>query len=83
LFKSGEDIESLETGLTGVRREYRRRGLATALKSQNIEKAKILGTKQIQTSNEESNPMFQLNLRLGFVAQPADVDWKKTLDNDN
>lgn len=81
LFKSGDDIVSLETGLTGVRREYRRRGLASALKSRNIEKAKILGTKQIQTSNEENNPMFQLNLRLGFQAQPADVDWQKTLEN--
>jgi GNAT superfamily N-acetyltransferase len=83
LFKSGDDIESLETGLTGVRREYRRRGLASALKCQNIEEAKSLGTQQIQTSNEENNPMFQINLRLGFQAQPADVDWEKAIDNDN
>ena len=83
LFKSGEDTVSLETGLTGVRREYRRLGLATALKCQNIERAKNLGTRQIQTSNEENNPMFQLNLRLGFWAQPADLDWQKAIDNDN
>lgn len=81
LWKSGDDFESLETGLTGVRREYRRRGLALALKSQNIVAAKSLGARQIQTSNEENNPMYQLNLRLGFQALPADVDWEKTLNS--
>jgi GNAT superfamily N-acetyltransferase len=77
LFKSTDTIELLETGLTGVLRDYRRRGLATALKSQVIELAQGLGARQIHTWNEENNPMFQLNLRLGFKPQPADLDWQK------
>ena len=76
LFKSGDSAEMLETDLTGVHRDYRRRGLALALKCQGIEIAQRLGSRLIVTSNEENNPMFQLNLRLGFQAQPADVDWE-------
>ena len=77
LFKSADTIEVLETDLTGVRRDYRRRGLATTLKNQVIEIAKGLGARQIHTWNEENNPMYQLNLRLGFQPQPADIDWQK------
>jgi GNAT superfamily N-acetyltransferase len=80
LWKSGDGIEMLETGLTGVHRDYRRRGLAKVLKCQAIEIAQGLGATLIQTWNEENNPMFQLNLQLGFEAQPADVDWEKLLD---
>jgi len=69
----------LETGLTGVHRDYRRQGLALALKSQAIEVVQQLGARIILTSNEENNPMYRLNLKLGFEAQPADIDWKKTL----
>jgi GNAT superfamily N-acetyltransferase len=76
LFKLGAGIDILETGLTGVDRQCRRRGLATVLKCQAIEVAQHLGAHRILTSNEENNPMFQLNLRLGFQAQPADVDWE-------
>lgn len=54
------------TGLTGVRREYRRRGLATALKLAAMSNAKALGVKSLYTDNEENNPMLQLNYRLGF-----------------
>jgi GNAT superfamily N-acetyltransferase len=79
LFRTSDDIEVLETGLTGVLRDYRRRGLATALKSRVLEVAKGLGARKIFTSNEEDNPMFQLNLRLGFKPQPADLDWEKAL----
>ncbi|HSG15646.1 MAG TPA: GNAT family N-acetyltransferase [Anaerolineae bacterium] len=82
LFKTGKGVEVLETGLTGVRRDYRRRGLAMTLKCQAIEIARGLGARLIQTSNEENNPMYQLNLQLGFQAQPADVDWKKAIGRD-
>ncbi|MBX3118831.1 MAG: GNAT family N-acetyltransferase [Fimbriimonadaceae bacterium] len=54
------------TGLTGVRREFRRSGVATALKVNSLIAAKELGMKIIQTENEENNPMFNLNERLGF-----------------
>ena len=79
LFKPGDNLEMLESGLTGVRRDFRRRGLAMTLKCQAIEIAQGMGVRVIQTYNEENNPMFHLNLRLGFEAQPADVDWEKDL----
>jgi len=37
------------------------------------------GTRLIFTANEENNPMFQLNLRLGFEPQPAEIDWEKVI----
>ncbi len=54
------------TGLTGVRREYRRRGIATALKVNSMARAKARGVKKVTTDNEENNPMYQLNIELGF-----------------
>jgi len=79
LWTLGDGMDMLETGLTGVHRDYRRQGLALALKSQAIEVVQQLGARIILTSNEENNPMYRLNLKLGFEAQPADIDWKKTL----
>jgi len=83
LFKLGEKLDTLETGLTGVLHNYRRQGLATTLKCLAIETAQRMGARLIQTYNEENNPMFHLNLRLGFQAQPADVDWEKELRGSN
>lgn len=80
LEKGTESVEILYTGFTGVRRAYRRHGIATALKVQSIQFAAKLGTRLIQSNNEENNPMFQLNLQLGFQPQPADVDWEKSFD---
>jgi mycothiol synthase len=54
------------TGLTACRREARRNGLATALKVTSLLWAKEQGMTEIVTENEENNPMFQLNLALGF-----------------
>jgi ribosomal protein S18 acetylase RimI-like enzyme len=70
--------EKLNTGLTGVRREYRRRGIATALKARAIAYAKSLGVKEIETGNEENNPMFQLNLALGYQPAPAWLHFAKS-----
>jgi predicted GNAT superfamily acetyltransferase len=74
LFRSSDSIEILETSLIGVLRNYRRRGLATALKCKVFEMAQRMGVRQIHTWNEDNNPMFQLNLRLGIKPQPADLD---------
>ena len=79
LFQTGDTMDMLESGLTGVRSQYRRVGLATALKCKSLEAAKHLGAKRVQTSNEENNPMYQLILQLGFRPRPAEVDWKKVL----
>ena len=67
------------TGLTGVTRPWRRKGLATALKLKVLRKAKAKGVKRVITDNEENNPMFQINLMLGFRAQPAWLSWQLNL----
>jgi mycothiol synthase len=54
------------TGLTGVVRSHRRRGIATAIKITAIERVRELGYMELQTDNDETNPMYGLNLALGF-----------------
>lgn len=68
------------TGVTTTRREYRRRGIATALKLHVIQYAQTHGAQEIWTTNDAQNPMYQLNLALGFQPQPAWVRVEKTLD---
>ncbi len=69
----------LYTGLTGVVRSHRRKGVATALKLHGIRFARGYGATIVETDNEENNPMFGLNLHLGFEAQPAWLDFRKVL----
>ena len=77
LWCSQANPERLYTGLTGVARSHRRCGVATAVKVQAICFAQSYGATILETDNEESNPMFQLNLRLGFQPQPAIIEFKK------
>lgn len=73
LVNENEEREHLGTGYTGVHPAYRRRGLATALKARCIAAAQAQGAKTIATGNWHTNPMLQLNLRLGFQPQPAEL----------
>jgi mycothiol synthase len=58
-------------GLTVTRRDWRRRGVATALKHAEISAAKRAGYKRLLTESEERNePMRRLNEKLGFVPAP-------------
>lgn len=68
------------THITGVTANFRRRGIATALKLQIIEQARKMGAQTIQTSNEENNPMYQINLRLGFTPEPTELYFRKVLE---
>jgi mycothiol synthase len=79
LFRNPAHPERLDTGLTGVVREYRRKGIATTLKVRAIEVARQVGAKVIETDNEENNPMYQINLQLGFQPIPASIDFEKSL----
>ena len=58
-------------GLTATRRDWRRRGVATALKHAEIAAAKRAGFRRLVTESEERNePMRRLNEKLGFVPAP-------------
>ncbi|MDJ0755236.1 MAG: GNAT family N-acetyltransferase [Ardenticatenaceae bacterium] len=65
------------TGLTGVSRGYRRMGIARALKGKVLTFAKSSGRPYVRTENEENNPMYQLNLQLGFEPIPGWLFYKK------
>ena len=67
------------THLTGVVRNFRRKGIATALKVHAIRTARAQGVRRINTMNNETNPMLNLNLRLGFQPGPAWRYYQKKL----
>jgi GNAT superfamily N-acetyltransferase len=79
LWRSSTDT-SLYVGATGVLREYRRRGIATALKIYALEFAKNAGCPCVKTWNAQSNrAMLSINEALGFEKQPAWISYAKTL----
>jgi len=67
------------TGSLGVRREYRRQGIATALKVKAFEKLRAKGIKQVRTDNEENNPMYLINVTLGFTPEPYCLEYQKEI----
>ncbi|MCK4410254.1 MAG: GNAT family N-acetyltransferase, partial [Candidatus Eisenbacteria sp.] len=73
---------ALNTGLTAVARSHRRRGIATALKVRSIEFAGSIDARVIQTDNEGNNPMYDLNVRLGFKPTPAWLIFQKLLNEE-
>jgi GNAT superfamily N-acetyltransferase len=76
--REGEPVQ-FNTGVTTVRRAYRRRGIATALKVRVIRYAQEEGVEEIFTTNDSLNPMYQLNLKLGFQPLPSWVRVEKWL----
>jgi RNA polymerase sigma factor (sigma-70 family) len=71
---------SLMQGFTGVKREYRRRGLATALKACGIEYARSHGYQIVQTFNTpEQSAIRALNEKLGFELMLENVTLEKCL----
>lgn len=79
--REGDTVQFI-TGVTATRREYRRRGIATALKIHVIRFAQARGVQEIFTTNDSQNPMYQLNLALGFEPQPSWVRVEKPLVQD-
>lgn len=65
------------TGLTGVVRSHRRRGIAATLKVQSLASAKELGIRRVGTDNEEDNPMYGLNVRLGFRCEYVTIGFER------
>jgi len=60
--------------MTGVRRAWRGRGIAGALKAAEIAWALEHGYERLETQNEERNePIRRLNERYGYVVEPGSV----------
>ena len=60
--------------MTGVRRGWRGRGIARALKAAEIAWALDNGYERLETQNEERNePIRRLNERYGYVVEPGSV----------
>jgi mycothiol synthase len=76
--------DHLYNGLTAVKRSYRRRGIALALKLRGIAFATAQGRPTIKTWNESNNrAMLAINEALGFVKQPAWLDLVNVLREDD
>jgi len=74
------DGSTLYVTLTGVRREHRGRGLATAMKVKAAETARREGFKRITATNEiEHEAMLHINEKLGFVKKPAWISFARKL----
>ena len=67
------------TGSLGVVKDFRRRGVATAIKIKAIEKLLKKGVTEIRTDNEENNPMYKINVALGFKPVPFSLDYMKEI----
>jgi GNAT superfamily N-acetyltransferase len=79
LWKASEE-HVLHTGLTATRRDYRRMGIALALKLRAIDYARHNGITEIRTGNESRNrAMLSINEALGFAKQPIWVAFARSL----
>ena len=67
------------TGGLGVLKEFRRKGIATALKIKAIEILLKKGVTEVRTDNEENNPMYKINIALGFKPVPFSLDYSKKI----
>lgn len=72
--------DAIEQNLTGVRLDYRNRGIAYALKAQAAIWAVGAGYTSVRTQNAASNAaMLAVNDRLGFERRRATVEYVKNL----
>lgn len=75
-----ETTNYLVADMTGVKRAYRRRHIALALKLRSIAYARSHGYASIHTANDSRNQgMLALNERLGFARQYALITFSKVL----
>ena len=77
---SEADPDVLYQDLTAVVPEYRRRGIALALKLQTVAFARERGKREIRTWNNTRNQaMLRINEAMGFVKQPVWIVFQKDL----
>ena len=66
--------------LTGVLKEHRGHGIATALKIRAYERARAAGVTIMTTENHADNaPMLAINTKFGFIPEPSVVVYNKVL----
>ena len=53
--------------------------LATALKIKAIEVLLKKGITEVRTDNEENNPMYKINVALGFKPVPFSLEYMKEI----
>lgn len=83
LWRVQADPTIVETGLTGVRRSHRRRGIALALKLRALDHARSQGFRKVKTWNAHANAgMLAINEALGFQKQPAWITYALELQPD-
>ena len=77
-FPKSEPHKAWTRGL-GVLKKFRRRGIATALKIKAIERLLQKEITEIRTDNEENNPMYKINVALGFKPVPFSLEYMKEI----
>ena len=80
LLRWADEPTKAEHGLTVVRRDWRRRGLASALKERQIEWAAANGVRRLVTYTQTGNESMQaVNARLGYVTTDVTVAFTRAL----
>jgi GNAT superfamily N-acetyltransferase len=83
-FRIDTEPSVLQQDDTGVIREYRGRGIATALKLKVIEYGKRNGYRRVKTWNDSVNaPMLAVNTKLGFKRQFGWIMMEKSLRSES
>jgi GNAT superfamily N-acetyltransferase len=80
LIRDPDRPDRAEQALTAVRRDFRGRGLARALKEATIAWASEHGLREIYTWTQTGNENMQaVNERLGYVARTVSISMRRPL----
>ena len=81
VWRIDREPKGLGQGNTGVRREYRGKGIAITLKLKVVEYAKLNGYTRLKTWNDSINaPMLAVNNKLGFKRETGWLTLEKNLE---
>ena len=74
-------VHDLDWNFTGVHPNYRKRGLATAVKVQMLTVARARGIERLHTENHADNaPMLAVNRKLGFIPGVPEIGCVKYIN---